>query len=274
MELSVIVTYQRDPLLGKCLGVLKDALVGIDHEIIVVMSEYKQEVMEEFQAGFPGVTFLPFVDNLYYVRCANRGLERVKGDFILIMNSDVFISGEAIQGLIAFLKSNPDVGLVGPRVLYPDGSEQPSAFRFYTPTTVVCRRSFLGKIGSCKNVVDKFLYRDKNFDSGKSFEVEWLSNGAGAVTTKEAIKKVGLLDERFCHYFSDVDWSRRFWENGLKVVYLPQVAFYHHHGKRSAGGVASLFFNKIARIHLLDGLKYFWKWGLYGNPKHQAPNIK
>lgn len=262
MELSVIVTYQCDPLLEKCLEVLKDALAGIDHEIIVVMSEYKREIMEKFRADFPNVTFLPFVENLYYVRCANRGLERAKGDFVLIMNSDVFVSGEAIQGLMSFLRSNPDVGLVGPKVLYPDGSEQPSVFRFYTPFTVVCRRSFLGKTGFCRGVVDKFLYKDKNFNSGKSFEVEWLSNGAGAMTKKEYVKRVGLLDERFCHYFSDVDWSRRFWENGLKVVYLPGVAFYHHHGKRSAGGATSLFFNKIARIHLIDGFKYFWKWGI------------
>lgn len=268
MELSVIVTYQRDPLLKKCLQTLQEALVGIDYEIIVVMSEYKQEVMEKFRADFPDVVFLPFAENLYYVRCANRGLERAKGDFILIMNSDVFVSGEAIQGLIAFLKSNPDVGLVGPRVLYPDSSEQPSAFRFYTPFTVVCRRSFLGKAGFCKGAVDRFLYRDKNFNAGKGFEVEWLSNGAGAITTKESVKKVGLLDERFCHYFSDVDWSRRFWEKGLKVVYSPQVTFYHHHGKRSAGGAISLLFNKIARIHLIDGIKYFWKWGLKATPIH------
>jgi GT2 family glycosyltransferase len=133
--------------------------------------------------------------------------------------------------------------------------------------TVLCRRSFLGKVKICRNNNERFLYKDIDFSSQKEVNVDWLSNGAGVMARREYIEKIGLLDERFCHYFSDVDWSRRFWQKGLRVVYFPRVSFYHYHGKRSAGGIMSLLKNKITRIHLLDGIKYFLKWGI------KAPKI-
>jgi GT2 family glycosyltransferase len=267
MELSVIVTHYHEPQLKDCLKTLKNSLVGIKSEIIVVMSEYKHEELEGFLADFPDITFLPFKENLFFVRTANRGIEKAKGDFILIINADVIVSEEAVESLINFLRNNQDVGLAGPRILYPDNSEQPSAFRFYSPLTVLCRRSFLGKVKICRNNNERFLYKDIDFSSQKEVNVDWLSNGAGVMARREYIEKIGLLDERFCHYFSDVDWCRRFWQKGLRVVYFPRVSFYHYHGKRSAGGIMSLLKNKITRIHLLDGIKYFLKWGI------KAPKI-
>ncbi len=262
MELSVIITHHRDvEHLQKCLNALKQEIGQIDAEIIVVLSEYQPDMMAIFQKDYPAIKFLPFEKNLYFVRAMNRGLEQAKGDYILAMNDDVIVSKGSIALLIDFLKNNQQVGLVGPRILYPDGTPQSSCFRFYWPMNIVCRRTILGRLGFCKKINKDFLYQDK--DLKEKIEVDWLMNGAGVMTRKECLAKVGFLDERFLHYFSDVDWSRRFWQNGYKVVYFPKTFFYHHHGKKSgSGGVMSLFSNRLARIHLKDGIKYFLKWGV------------
>ncbi len=262
MNLSVVITHHRDiDLLQKCLNALQKELESVDSEIIAVMSEYRPAMLENLKNDFPDVKFLPFEKNLYFVRAANRGLEKAKGDFVLLINDDVIVSAGSVKTLLDFLENNPRVGLVGPKIFYPDGTEQFSCFRFYTFSFLLCRRTFLGKLKMCRKNINKFLYLDKNLNLPEGAEVDWLMNGAGVMAKRENINKVGLLDERFKHYMSDVDWARRFWQNGLKVVYYPRVNFYHYHRKSSGSrGAASLFYNKMARMHLWDGLKYFWKW--------------
>jgi len=69
-------------------------------------------------------------------------------------------------------------------------------------------------------------------------------------------------------YFEDVDWCRRFWENGYKIVYYPQAKMYHYHGKGSASQTAlkAIFFNKLTREHIKSAFKYFWKYLGKPNP--------
>ena len=262
MDLSVVITHHRDTvLLKKCLSALQKELKGVDSEIIVAVSECQKEVLEELKNDFSGVDFLLFEKNLYFVRLANRGLERAKGEYVLLLNDDVVVSDGSVKSLLDFLKNNSRVGLAGPKILYPNGENQQSYFRFYTPFVILCRRSFLGKLKVCRKINNRFLYKNKG-GFLKIMEVDWLMNGAGIMARREDIEKVGLLDERFKHYFSDVDWARRLWQNGLKVVYYPEAIFYHHHKKSSGGGMMSLLFNKMARMHLVDGVRYFWKWGI------------
>jgi hypothetical protein len=264
MELSVVITHHRElNLLKKCLFLIREETKSIESEIIVILSEYQKETLRALKKEFDNVIFLPFKENLYFVRSVNRGLEKTKGDYILLINDDVMVSPGSIKPLIDYLKTNEEVGLIGPRVRYPDGRSQPSCFRFYTPLTIICRRTILGKIGFCKKINDNFLYKDRDIYREGGMNVDWLMNGSGVITRKINLEKVGLLDERFRHYFSDVDWCRRFWQNGLKVVYFPKVVFYHYHGKKSQGrGLLSLLTNRMTRVHLWDGIKYFWKWGV------------
>lgn len=259
MDLSIVITHHRDTdLLRKCLNALQKELSGIKSEVIVVLSEYQPAIHEKLKSEFPAVIFLPFAQNLYFVRSANRGLEKANGKYVLLLNDDVVVREGAIKLLLDFLENNSRVGLVGPKILYPDGAYQQSCFRFYTPLTILCRRTFLGKTRICRKIIDGFLY--KNVDLSRQADVDWLMNGAGVMAKKENIKKIGLMDERFEHYFSDVDWARRFWQNGLRVIYYPRAIFYHYHRKSSGSrGVLSLFFNKMARMHLIDGMRYFLK---------------
>ena len=82
---------------------------------------------------------------------------------------------------------------------------------------------------------------------------------------REAIKKAGMLDERFFMYFEDVDWCHRFWKHGYRVMYVPAAECYHYYKRVSRGkglGALELFLNRYARTHVVSALKYFAKHGM------------
>ena len=99
----------------------------------------------------------------------------------------------------------------------------------------------------------------KDWDHKANRSVDWIY-GACLIVRKEFLKKVGLLDERYFMYMEDLDWCRRFWENGYEVWYVAEAEVIHYHQRESA--VASGFlgiFKKSGRIHLQSWLKYYYK---------------
>jgi len=156
---------------------------------------------------------------------------------------------------------------LGPALLDFDGSVQHSCYgAFYSPWLILCRRTFLGKTFLGKKSVDKFLM--KNWDHKETRNVHWVM-GSAMMTSAEVIKKIGLLDERFFMYFEDVDWCRRAWENGLKVIYYPEAKIYHYHGKGSAKKkwFFAPFINYLARAHIKSGFIYLWKYKFKKEPE-------
>lgn len=260
MLISVIVTNYKTPdLLKLCLRSVKGAAVNLEHEIIVVDSQAQEETEEFFSADFPEAKYRPFKKNLGYARMVNKGLVEAKGDYLFILNADIILTVGSLKKIIDYLETHKEVGLLGPQLLSFDGSAQESCFRFYWPSTVLYRRTFLGRTRRGRLEISRFLMKD--FDKKSIKEVDWLL-GAALVTSRSALARVGPMDERFFLYFEDVDWCRRFWENGYKIVYFPEAKMHHYHGRisKKAGGMVDLFFNKYTWIHIVSAIKYFWKY--------------
>lgn len=263
--LSIIILSFKNPgLLRLCLKSLANALPNnFDCEIIVVDNastyETRSVVKDEFYDKFRKIKLVSIKENAGYTRGVNEGIKKAEGEYIFYINHDVVITRGAIEDLLGYFKNRPDIGLIGPELLNFNDSHQNSCFRFYTPETILYRRAPYLPFAS-KNL-DHFTMNDKNMK--EPMEVDWLS-GAVFMSPRSAINKVGLLDENLFHYFSDVDWSRRFWENGYKVVYCPVAKIYHYHGQGSRGrfGVFDVFLNKETRWHIFDAIKYFRKHGI------------
>lgn len=164
--------------------------------------------------------------------------------------------------MYTYMRENPEIGLLGPQLLNFDGSIQQSCFRFYTPLTIVCRRTFLGKLPFVKKVLDRFLMKDK--DLSQTLPVDWLM-GSALMVSKNALVKAGYMDEQFYLYMSDVDWPRRFWENGYQVVFFPRATMYHYHRRESHSGLNFLdaIFNHRTHQHITDAVRYFRKNGIH-----------
>lgn len=268
MELSIIVTSYKNPqLLKVCLDSIKENVSGIEYELIVADGETQEDTELMMREEYPEAVFFAFERNVGLQVLLKNGIEASHGKFILILNGDIIITPESIAEMLDFMKKNPEVGMLGPKLLNFDGSLQYSCFRFYQPQTIVYRRTFLGKMPFAKKHLDWFLMKDFNHETIK--EVDWLM-GSALMISKEAIDKVGCTDPRFFMYMEDVDWCRRFWENGYKVVYYPSASLHHYHGKGSAKGsvLKSLLFNHLTWVHISSGVKYFKKYWGKQIPKH------
>jgi N-acetylglucosaminyl-diphospho-decaprenol L-rhamnosyltransferase len=206
-------------------------------------------------------------ENIGFSGTVNNGLKVATGQYVLILNGDIIVRENAIELLLNYIHSHPDVGIVGPQLLNFNETFQPSTFRFYTPLTIVYRRTFLGKLFFAKKHLDKFLMKD--FDHQSVREVDWIM-GSSLMTSRKALEKVGPMDHQFKLYFEDTDWCRRFWDAGYKVVYFPEAKMYHYHGKGSASKnvLQALLLNKLTWIHILSALKYFKKYANKSLPKH------
>ncbi len=267
MKLSIIVNHYRTPeILKICLRSIKENLknVDFDWELIVTDSATIEKTADMMEECFSDVIFLQSNENIGFGKSINVAVGKAKGEYLFIVNADIIIEEKgAIKKLLGYIEKSKDVGMVGPKLLNVNNTVQQSCFRFYTPLTVVCRRTFWGKTLFGKKVLDRFLMKDI-FEKNNIFElipVEWLM-GSAMMVRKSDLDKVGLFDERFFMYFEDVDWARRFWENGLKVVYFPGAKMYHYHFQSSKK--KSLFdslLSKYARIHIKSAMKYFSKYG-------------
>lgn len=269
MKTTVIITHYRSPqVLKLCLGYIYNWKKEFEEtkgeaEIIVTDSDTQNETREMMRERYPDIKFLTSDENIGFGKAVNKALREAKGEYILMMNADVIVPRpKDINYLIEYLERNIEVGLVGPKILNFDNTHQPSAFRYYTPLSIMLRRTFLGKTNWGKAKIDKFLMKDLKDMMDTPTDVDWIM-GSIMLTKKEYIEKIGFFDERFFMYMEDVDLCRRFWEAGKKVVYYPLAATYHFHGKQSrAKNAFSALFNKYTRIHLTSAFKYFKKYGL------------
>lgn len=261
MKLSIIiVNYKTPALLKLCIKSIQKSYTNRPFEIIVVNSATDEESEELIRFDFPGVIFFGFKKNAGYAKAVNAGAKIAKGDFILILNPDIIVTKNSIQNLIEFIRSHPAVGILAPKLINFNGTRQNSCFRFYKPSTILYRRTFLKHFPFARKVLNEFLMKD--FDCKTPQNVDWVM-GSAMMISRRAWETVGPMDERFFMYFEDVDWCKRFWQAGFRVTYLPSAKMYHYHQRLSATHPGLLgIFNKATRIHINSAMKYFMKYGL------------
>lgn len=269
MELSIAINNYKNPeLLKLCIDSLRKNISGIEYEIIVADSETEEETEMMMREEYPEVRFFPFKENVGFQVMLKKGINESKGDFILLLNGDIIITPDSVEKLISYIKENKNIGMVGPKLLNFNGTLQYSCFHYYKPITIIYRRIlFLQKFGFVKKHLDWFSMKDWDHETPR--EVDWLM-GSAMMVSREAVQKVGPMDSRFFMYMEDVDWCRRFWENGFRVVYYPLSIMNHYHGKGSdkGGFFYSIFFNKLTWVHIESAVKYFWKYWGKEIPKH------
>jgi len=269
MLLSIIITSYKSPeLLKVCIDSIKDNCSLSDLEIIVADGKTEEQTELMMREDYPTIKFLSFPNDDGFGFLVEKAYAQSSGEYILILNGDVIVKKDSIEKLLTYIQSHPTVGIVGPKLLNFNETFQPSCFRFYSPMTIIYRRTFLGKMWFAKKHLDRFIMKD--FDHQSEREVDWLM-GSALMTTREAISKVGMMDQRFRMYFEDTDWCRRFWENNYKVIYYPNSEMYHYHGKGSAskGVWKSLFSNQLTWIHIMSALKFFSKYAGKKIPEHK-----
>jgi len=251
----VIVTYHSARVIRACLESLAAEVTAGLAEVIVVDNASADDSVEIVRRDFPWAILAPQDENLGYSKGVNLGIQRACGRFLLILNPDTVVRRGALRRLIEFIEKTPDAGIVGPKLVFHDGSVQLSCRRFYTFRVLLLRRTPLGRIFPNARAVREHLMLE--FDHNATREVDWVL-GAAMFVRREAIDNVGMMDERFFLYFEDVDWCYRMKQRGLKVYYLADAVIEHGYKRESAQAVM----NRSFAAHLVSLFRYYEKWNV------------
>jgi len=222
-ELSIIiVNFNTKNLVIDCIESIINSNSKIQHQIIVVdngSSDGSVSAIRKLKVKTNNLILIENKNNLGFAKANNQGIKKAAGKYILLLNSDTKVLKGTIDKLYDFAKITPNVGVVGPNYLNPDGSNQGSCFRLPTLGRTISQYWF-GKRG----LLDKYSPPGENPQ-----EVEAITM-AGFLITPECIKRVGLINEKYFMYFEDLDYCRAVRKSGLKVYFLPSAKIIHYHG--------------------------------------------
>lgn len=255
---SIVVHKSPDSQLRKALECLSASSI----ELIYVIDNSPEDVLRNVAESF---------DNVSYQHVENKGFgaghniairESVKkgADFHLVLNADVWWEGDIVESLCCYMKENPDVGLVSPKTYYPDGSLQYTCRMLPTPVDLFFKRFLPSKL--TKKRMKRYLL--EYHDHEKSINCPYLLGSFMFFRVKD-LKETGLFDERFFMYPEDIDITRRIHERS-RTMYYPGVSIVHEHQQASKKNW------KMFRIHFVNMVKYFNKWGWFYDSKRKRFN--
>lgn len=224
----IFVNYKSTRYLLRCLDSIKSA-GGIEKINIFIQDNASKDEIDQIRLP-SGIQLSINSNNFGFAKAINQALQKGDADYVVLLNPDILVVNGFFESALQFMDSNPQVGLLGPRIFDENGSIQNSARSFPTPlTTFFGRSSFLSRIFPNNPVTRRNLLNLQS-DGTTPMEVDWVS-GACMVVRRKAIEKVGHMDERFFMYWEDADWCRRMRDHGWRVVYYPRASVYHFAGK-------------------------------------------
>lgn len=249
-DLSVIIlSYNTLDLLRSCLAALRDSAGQLNIEIIVVDNGSTDGSIAFLNSQPDDLTLITNAHNTGFAAANNQAMAIAHADTLLLLNSDAFITAKALQAGLQTLRTQPQVGLVGLRLLNPDGSLQAESGRFGSLWDDIT--TSLG--------FDRLRPRTRLLTNAGP--ADWVQ-GACMFVRRTALANVGGLDTSYFMYSEEVDWCRRFWRHGWQVWYLPETPIVHVGGgsaqRDDLGRRAALYRSRILARRRWDG----WLAGL------------
>ena len=229
-DISIIVTnYNTSDLLRACFASMGERLGTPWLEVILVDNASADDSVAMTRAHFPAVKVLEQTRNEGFAHANNRGIREARGRYLLILNSDTEIVGDALEKMRDAMDAQTDIGALGARLLNTDGTVQLSCRSFPSYRTALFHRySLMTRLFPRNRYSAEYLMTDWNHD--ETADVDWVS-GACLMARRKTLDEVGLLDEGFFMYSEDVDWCYRMKQAGWRIVYFPQAEVRHHIGR-------------------------------------------
>lgn len=242
----IIVNYNTRNLVSECIASLQDNPPRCLFEVILVDNASTDGSCEEIESKFPSVRIIRNTHNLGFAAANNQGLALAQGEFLLLLNSDTIVIRGSLDKMTEAADLNPDVGIVAPKLVYPDGSVQMSYGALPNLMMVFCSffeikslipqsmRQRLGRSrwtkllgGTITNYVDWF---SGGKPTTKILSRDLLATGACLLIRRQCFEEVGFLDPNIFFYCEDADYCERVHEAGWKILYLAEATVVHIKG--------------------------------------------
>lgn len=223
----IIVPYKVREMLRDCLNSLYDGgLDGLTAEVIVVDNDSGDGTPEMVRTEFPQAIMIAGTENVGFSRANNRGMANSSGRLVLLLNADTLIPKGSIKRCVDFLDAQPsDVAAMTCRVQSLDGALQ-----------LTCSR----RLATPRSEISRALLLDRMFPKSDFFnpepELRWNRQntravecllGAFMLIRRDALDKIGLLDERFFLMYEDIDWCKRAGDAGYRLMFWPDAHITH-----------------------------------------------
>jgi hypothetical protein len=238
---AVVVTYDALPWIESCL----ESLAGVS--TVVVDNGSHDGTVDLVRERFPDVRVIES-ENRGLGAGWNIGIRETGSRYVLLLNSDAWLVGDAFARLVTFADRRPEAAVVAPRLLNEDGSLQRSVRGFPTLWRLATEYFFLRKLAPRSEAFNSFY--GGGFDHDEVREAESVM-GACMLVRRSAIEQVGLLDEDYFLFSEETDWCFRFHKRGWQILFFPGAECVHV-GGASHGG-------RLYRENLRGHLRFFAK---------------
>ena len=221
----VIVSHNCKEPLRACLRSLADERQLTPLEVIVVDNDSNDDTGYAVASEFPWVQLIVNRQNVGFARAINVGLRFATSDYLLLLNPDTVVQAGTIDRLVRELAGRPDVGMLGCKLVRPDGTFDHACKRGF-PTVLSAFFYFTGLARRFPDNPRFAQYTAAHLGIDETGTVDAI-NGAFMLVRRSAAEEVGGLDERYWLWAEDLDWCHRFWEVGWQVLYWPEVEVIH-----------------------------------------------
>jgi hypothetical protein len=173
---------------------------------------------------FPEARLIRNSANLGFATATNQGLRVARGRHQLLLNSDTLVLGDVLTASVRYMDANPDIGMMGCKVLNEDGTTQMTCSLYPSFFNLLLQTLGLNRLRR-----PRWLRRYQMLDWARDDErdVEVIS-GCYLLVRRTTLAQVGLLDESFFLYGEETDWCRRCAEAGWRLVFAPVGSIVHH----------------------------------------------
>jgi len=227
----IILTWNSSDHIEECLSSLFQEIerAGREVEVFVIDGNSRDrtpEILSRFEKEHDQLEVITLEKNMGTTVSRNIGIDKSKGKFLLFLDSDTVIKPGLLSNLPEALEKDQKIGVLAPRLLYKDGTIQPSCKKF--PTLPIKLTKFIPSENLRRWASSRELYREaiysKSFD--EPIEVDHCISAVWLVRRK-VMEEIGGFDERIFYAPEDVDFCLQTWLAGYKVIYQPQVEVIH-----------------------------------------------
>jgi len=268
----VIVNWNVRELLEACLTSVYESLMSsnLTGEVWVVDNASTDGSIGMVRERFPQARLIANETNVGFAAANNQALRAMGFSsagphdlprYVLLLNPDTEVLDDAPATMVRFLDENPQAGVAGARLLYPDGRLQHSAFAF--PTLAQAFLDFFPLHYRLLNSRLNGRYPRQLYEQGEPFPIDH-PLGAALMARGEAIQQVGLLDERFFIYCEEIDWCLRMKQAGWGVYCVPRAEVVHHEARSTRQVRGEMFVALWRSRYLLFEKHYshFYQWAV------------